>query len=84
MKKYNINQYNIIIYYSHWSLIQLIKISTESQFGNGNTMPKTRRSTRQQAKDTKVAVDTYDEADNNIVNQEKSEKTGKSIDDKLR
>lgn len=47
-------------------------------------MPKTRRSTRQQAKDTKVAVDTYDEADNNIVNQEKSEKTGKSIDDKLR
>ena len=66
-------------------LIQLIKIlRVNLKKSNGITMPKTRRSTRQQAKDTKVAVDTSDEADNNIVNQEKSEKTGKSIDDKLR
>ena len=47
-------------------------------------MPKTRRSTRQQAKDNNVAADTSDEADNNVVNQEKSEKTAKSSENKLR
>ena len=47
-------------------------------------MPKTRRSTRQQAKDSKVAVETSDEADNNIVNQEKSVKTAISSENKLR
>ena len=47
-------------------------------------MPKTRRSTRQQAKDSKVAAETSDEADNIVVNQEKSEKTVKSSKNKLR
>ena len=46
-------------------------------------MPKTRRSTRQQAKDNKGVVDTSDEADN-VLNLEKSEKTAKSSENKLR
>ena len=40
-------------------------------------MPKTRRSTRQQAKENKAAVDTSDDVEN-IAIEEKSEKTAKS------
>ena len=47
-------------------------------------MPKTRRSTRQQAKDNKAAADTSDEAGNNFVNLETSEKTAKSSENKIR
>ena len=39
-------------------------------------MPKTRRSTRQQAKENKAAVDTSDDVEN-VVIDEKSEKTVK-------
>ena len=40
-------------------------------------MPKTRRSTRQQAKENKAAVDTSDDVEN-IALEEESEKTVKS------
>lgn len=50
----------------------------------GRTMPKTRRSTRQQAQDNKAAADTSDEADNNPLNPETREKTAKSSEKKLR
>ena len=40
-------------------------------------MPKTRRSTRQQAKENKAAVDTSDDVEN-IAIEEKNEKTAKS------
>ena len=41
-------------------------------------MPKTRRSTRQQAKENKAAVDTSDDVENINAIEEKSEKTAKS------
>ena len=49
----------------------------------GNNMPKTRRSTRQQAKENNPAVETSDNVEN-IVNQEKNEKTVTSSANKLR
>ena len=49
-----------------------------------NNMPtKTRRSTRQQAKENNPAVETSDNVEN-IVNQEKNEKTVTSSANKLR
>ena len=46
-------------------------------------MPKTRRSTRQQAKENSPAVETSDNVEN-IVNQEENKKTVTSSANKLR
>ena len=64
-----------------WTVFQ--ESGYRKKYKINNMPPKTRRSTRQQAKENNPAVETSDNVEN-IVNQEKNEKTVTSSANKLR
>ena len=68
-----------------WTVFQEpgVRIYRKKYKINNMPMPKTRRSTRHQAKENNPAVETSDNVEN-IVNQEKNEKTVTSSANKLR